>query len=128
VPAWPDHAGRRAAWFYDAGFDEASGNAQSVNYGRGGVEGDPIQAQGQDYLGRNNANMSTPADGASPRMQMYLFDGTPELSVTAPASLKGIYEASSASYGSRRTSPRTACRSGTSPTASGCPPTRTRPS
>ncbi|WNG15398.1 myxosortase-dependent M36 family metallopeptidase [Cystobacter fuscus] len=88
-------------WFYDAGFDEASGNAQSVNYGRGGVEGDPIQAQGQDYLGRNNANMSTPADGASPRMQMYLFDGTPELSVTAPASLKGVYEAASASYGSQ---------------------------
>src|SRR6218665_1282739 len=61
-------------WFYDAGFDEASGNAQSTNYGRGGREKDPIAAQAQDYDGRNNANMSTPADGASPRMQMYIFD------------------------------------------------------
>lgn len=86
-------------WFYDAGFDEASGNAQSVNYGRGGVEGDPIQAQGLDSSGRNNANMSTPSDGASPRMQMYLFTGTPELSVGSPAAIAGIYEAASASYG-----------------------------
>ena len=86
-------------WFYDAGFDEASANAQAFNFGRGGVEGDPIQAQAQDYGGRNNANMSTPADGASPRMQMYVFDGTPELSVTAPATLAAVYEAGSASYG-----------------------------
>lgn len=86
-------------WYYDAGFDEAAGNAQSFNFGRGGVEGDPIQAQAQDYGGRNNANMSTPADGASPRMQMYVFDGTPELSVTSPSSLAAVYEAGSASYG-----------------------------
>ncbi|WP_158625784.1 myxosortase-dependent M36 family metallopeptidase [Corallococcus carmarthensis] len=88
-------------WFYDSGFDEASANAQSFNFGRGGVEGDPIQAQAQDYGGRNNANMSTPADGASPRMQMYVFDGTPVLSVTAPASLAGIYEAGAAAYGTQ---------------------------
>ncbi|MGE6759589.1 myxosortase-dependent M36 family metallopeptidase [Corallococcus interemptor] len=86
-------------WFYDSGFNEASANAQSFNFGRGGVEGDPIQAQAQDYGGRNNANMSTPADGASPRMQMYVFDGTPELFVTAPQALAGLYEAGSASYG-----------------------------
>ncbi|RYZ42805.1 MAG: hypothetical protein EOO71_06400 [Myxococcaceae bacterium] len=86
-------------WFYDAGFDEASGNAQAFNYGRGGVDGDPIQAQGQDYGGRNNANMSTPADGASPRMQMYVFNGVPELSVTSPASLAGVYDSGSASFG-----------------------------
>ncbi len=28
--------------FYDAGFDEAAGNAQQDNFGRGGIEGDPI--------------------------------------------------------------------------------------
>jgi fungalysin metallopeptidase (M36) len=61
-------------WFYDAGFDEAAGNAQQDNYGRGGVGGDPLHAEAQDYGGTNNANMSTPADGASPRMQMYLWD------------------------------------------------------
>ncbi len=32
-----------------------------VNFGRGGVEGDPIHAQAQDYSGLNNANMATPA-------------------------------------------------------------------
>ncbi|GIU04119.1 hypothetical protein TUM4261_03420 [Shewanella sp. c952] len=60
--------------FYDHGFDEASGNAQALNFDRGGVEGDPIRAEVQDNSGFNNANMSTPADGASPRMQMYLWD------------------------------------------------------
>jgi hypothetical protein len=60
--------------FYDHGFDEASGNAQNDNYERGGEEGDALNAEVQDNSGFNNANMSTPADGASPRMQMYLFD------------------------------------------------------
>lgn len=60
-------------WWYDHGFDEVSGNAQVDNYGRGGEEGDPIHAQAQDYSGLNNANMATPADGASPRMQQYLW-------------------------------------------------------
>jgi hypothetical protein len=32
-----------------------------------------ILAEGQDYSGTNNANMSTPADGGSPRMQMYVW-------------------------------------------------------
>lgn len=67
--------------FYNAGFDEASGNAQLNNYGRGGVEGDPILAEGQDYSGLNNANMSTPPDGQSPVMQQYLFQGSPKLTL-----------------------------------------------
>ena len=61
-------------WFYDSGFDEVSGNAQANNYGRGGVAGDVLLAEGQDSSGRNNANMSTPSDGGSPRMQMFLYD------------------------------------------------------
>ena len=60
-------------FYYDYGFDEVSGNAQYSNYERGGVEGDPLEAQAQDSSGFNNANMSTPADGASPRMQQYLY-------------------------------------------------------
>ena len=74
-------------FWYNHGFDEAAGNAQTSNYGRGGVEGDPISAQGQDASGRDNANMSTPADGSSPRMQMYLFDGSISgtVAVTDPA-------------------------------------------
>ncbi len=62
--------------YYDHGFDEVSGNAQNDNYGRGGEEGDALRAEVQDNSGMNNANMSTPADGGSPRMQMYLWEST----------------------------------------------------
>jgi hypothetical protein len=62
--------------YYDHGFDEVSGNAQILNYDRGGVEGDALNVEVQDNSGFNNANMSTPADGASPRMQMYLWETT----------------------------------------------------
>jgi hypothetical protein len=61
--------------WYEAGFDEASGNAQTDNFGRGGVDGDPILAEGNDRSGTDNANMATPPDGASPRMQMFEFLG-----------------------------------------------------
>ncbi|PCK29859.1 rhombosortase-dependent M36 family metallopeptidase [Pseudoalteromonas piscicida] len=61
-------------FFYDYGFDEKAGNAQMSNYGRGGEENDPLHVQAQDHSGLNNANMSTPADGRSPRMQQYLWN------------------------------------------------------
>lgn len=65
-------------YFYDSGFTEAAANAQANNFGRGGIGGDVLKAEAQDNaLGgsRNNANMSTPADGVSPRMQMYIYNG-----------------------------------------------------
>lgn len=76
-------------WFhdklYELGFTEAAGNFQSDNFGRGGVGGDPVLADAQDGINLldpfhdNNANMSTPPDGFSPRMQMYKFSGaTPD--------------------------------------------------
>ncbi|WP_163784813.1 myxosortase-dependent M36 family metallopeptidase [Myxococcus vastator] len=89
-------------WYYDAGFDEASGNAQQDNFGRGGVAGDRLQAQAQDYSGTDNANMLTPADGASPRMQMYLFSGprNSRLTANAPATVAGDYQGGvSSSFG-----------------------------
>jgi hypothetical protein len=61
--------------WYVHGFDEAAGNAQQDNFGLGGQQGDPIHAEGNDFSGTNNANMTTPADGASPRMQMFRFTG-----------------------------------------------------
>ncbi|MDB5970934.1 MAG: Fungalysin/Thermolysin Propeptide Motif [Hydrocarboniphaga sp.] len=87
-------------WWYDHGFNEAAGNAQTSNYGRGGVEGDPIKAQGQDGSGRNNANMSTPADGSSPTMQQYLFDGpiTGDVRELTPSD-SGTLKFSGASFG-----------------------------
>lgn len=64
-------------WLHDVwylrGFNEVSFNAQTDNYGRGGLGGDSIRAEGEDRSGTNNANMFTPADGSRPRMQMFRF-------------------------------------------------------
>jgi large repetitive protein len=65
-------------YWYDSGFDEAAGNAQQDNYGRGGQDNDWLRAEAQDAFNdgaSNNANMATPEDGLSPRMQMYVWDG-----------------------------------------------------
>jgi hypothetical protein len=59
--------------YYDHGFNEAAGTAQMDNYGRGGIEGDPLHAQAQDHSGVNNATMATPLDGSSPRMHMFVW-------------------------------------------------------
>jgi hypothetical protein len=71
--------------FYDSGFNEAAGNAQANNFNRGGLGGDVLRAEAQDAAvvgSRNNANMFTPADGTSPRMQMFLWSGLNEQSLT----------------------------------------------
>jgi hypothetical protein len=60
--------------YYGFGFDEKAGNAQASNYGRGGVEGDAINVEVQDYLTRNNAQMSPHSDGRSPRLELFLFN------------------------------------------------------
>lgn len=57
---------------YLYGFDEASGNFQENNYGRGGIGNDPVNAEAQDGLGTCNANFTTLPDGNRPRMQMYV--------------------------------------------------------
>jgi uncharacterized protein (TIGR03382 family) len=87
--------------FYAAGFDEAAGNAQATNFGRGGVEGDRMRAEAQDYLSTDNANMFTPADGAPPRMQMYVFTPVARfgLDVNIPKGL--TVTASAAQFGSQ---------------------------
>jgi len=58
--------------FYNYGFDEASGNFQEQNYSPDGRGSDSVLAEAQDASGTCNANMSTPGDGANPRMQMYI--------------------------------------------------------
>ena len=52
---------------YTHGFTEATGNFQG---------NDPVNAEAQDGSGTDNANFSTPPDGSSPRMQMYLWSGS----------------------------------------------------
>ncbi len=64
---------------YQYGFDEASGNFQINNYGRGGTEGDQVGANAQALatLGFfNNAFMATPPDGFSPTIAMFEFNLT----------------------------------------------------
>lgn len=60
--------------FYQYGFDEASGNFQENNLGRGGSESDPLNADVQDGSGFNNANFGSTPDGNNPRMQMFLWN------------------------------------------------------
>jgi PKD repeat protein len=91
---------------YAMGFTEAAGNFQQNNYGRGGRAGDFVRAEGQDGSGsataaKNNANFSSPADGSSGRMQMYMWDSRPSsrLDVSAPISIIGTYQAGSAVFG-----------------------------
>jgi hypothetical protein len=71
---------------YQIGFTEAAFNFQADNFGRGGAGADRVSAEGQDSIGTNNANFSTPADGGRGRMQMFLWTGpTPDYDGTADA-------------------------------------------
>jgi hypothetical protein len=89
-------------WYYDAGFDEASGNAQAANYGRGGLASDNVLAEAQDFSGTNNANMTTPADGARPRMQVFLWSsGVTLAKVNAPAAISGTKQSGTADFGAQ---------------------------
>lgn len=97
--------------WYHYGFDEASGNFQSNNYGNGGAQNDYVNADAQDGSGTNNANFSTPADGSKPRMQMYLWTATaqPLLTINSPAGVAGAYNGVPAGFGPAiPTSPLTA--------------------
>ncbi len=90
------------------GFDEVSANFQYKNLttnpatgAKLGRDNDFVRAESQDGSGRNNANFSTPADGTSGRMQMYLFDNTNEntLTVTGVANVAGGYRFAGVSFG-----------------------------
>lgn len=59
--------------FWHLGFDEAAGNFQQHNYGKGGLGRDPVRADALDGSGINNANMQVLAEGNSPRMQLYTY-------------------------------------------------------
>ena len=61
-------------FFYDLGFDEASGNFQADNFGRGGVGGDSIKGVAR-ASGRNNATFQPEPEGTSPIISMFLWDG-----------------------------------------------------
>ncbi|HUR96571.1 MAG TPA: M36 family metallopeptidase [Pyrinomonadaceae bacterium] len=66
-------------WYHDElyrlGFTEQARNFQNDNFGRGGLAGDRVSAEGQDSSGTNNANFSAGVDGTRGRMQMYVWSG-----------------------------------------------------
>ncbi|KAI0321260.1 Fungalysin metallopeptidase-domain-containing protein [Amylostereum chailletii] len=64
---------------YLYGFTEAAFNFQDDNLGNGGEGGDRVTISVQDDGGVDNADFSTPPDGQSGHMNMYLWDtATPE--------------------------------------------------
>jgi extracellular elastinolytic metalloproteinase len=63
-------------FFYLLGFDEASGNFQRDNFGRGGRAGDPVDARSHPGPVFGTANMATPPDGRRPIMNMGLVAST----------------------------------------------------
>jgi hypothetical protein len=111
----PDTAGNRAVAvqnlfylnnvihdkLYRHGFVEAAGNFQENNFGNGGLASDAVLAEAQDGSGTDNANFATPSDGSNPRMQMFLWTGLGDHTVTvnAPAGIAGDYVAMGAEFG-----------------------------
>ena len=80
---------------YQYGFDEAAGNFQMDNQGRGGQGGDYVNAWALDGTGLDNANFATPPDGENPRMRMFQFTSgvTYNLHINAPSGIIGDYAA-----------------------------------
>lgn len=89
---------------YQYGFNEASGNFQQNNYGRGGRPNDAVNAEAQDGTDTNNANFGTGADGNAPRMQMFIWNAAAgNAFIDAPAGIAGKYPIRGASFGNRLT-------------------------
>jgi len=87
-------------WLYDHGFNEQAGNGQDQNYGRGGEEVDRMHIEVNDYSGMDNANMSTPLDGAPATMQLFLWThGFAKLAVTDAGGIHHKYDVSTAAFG-----------------------------
>lgn len=86
-----------------AGFNEAAGNFQQINYSGQGQGNDFVNAEALDGGGTNNANFATPPDGQNPRMQMYLWTNTSAssctyLNVNSPTAIAGLKSIATATY------------------------------
>ena len=102
---------------YLHGFDEDAGNFQTTNFGNFGEGNDEVEAQAFDGFRLhergedldpdgnptkiNNANFSTPQDGFSGRMQMFLWDDSESaVYINSPSSIEGfILEYGNAQFG-----------------------------
>jgi len=63
-------------YLYKLGFDEAAGNFQTNNFGRGGLGNDPVIGFPQ-ATGTNNANFGASEDGFPPRTRYFFFTSPP---------------------------------------------------
>jgi extracellular elastinolytic metalloproteinase len=71
---------------YSLGFNEAAGNFEVNNAGKGGKGNDQVILSAQDGAGTDNADFSTPPDGQNPRMRMYIWTySTPQRDCTFEA-------------------------------------------
>ncbi|KAJ7028244.1 Fungalysin metallopeptidase-domain-containing protein [Mycena alexandri] len=61
---------------YRYGFTEAAFNFQNNNFGKGGVGNDRVTISVQSTAGVDNSDFSTPPDGQSGAMRMFLWDLT----------------------------------------------------
>ncbi len=78
---------------YLLGFDEVAGNFQDNNYGAPGNGGDHVNAEGLDGSGTDNANFSTPPDGGSGTMQMFIWgQSAGSARITEPTDLLGVLD------------------------------------
>ena len=83
---------------YKFGFNETWRNFQTTNFTTLGSGNDAVNAEARDASEAttqklNNANFATPADGSSPRMQMYLWD---------PASVNRLVYNAPSTFASRK--------------------------
>ncbi len=89
---------------YQYGFNEAAGNFQSNNYGKGGRDADYVRAEAQDGSGTSNANFATPADGTGGRMQMFLWLASQEETyIVGPDSLAASIDCRRGAFGAAPT-------------------------
>ncbi|CDO72836.1 hypothetical protein BN946_scf185002.g21 [Trametes cinnabarina] len=61
---------------YHYGFTESAFNFQNNNFGKGGKGNDRVLVSVQDSSGTDNADFTTPPDGQSGQMRMFLWDLT----------------------------------------------------
>ncbi len=85
---------------YHYGFNEAAGNFQLNNYGRGGDADDFVYTFVHDTEVGENAAFATPPDGDEAGMYLGIFTDDPTtVTVTSPAPIAGDYGARPATFG-----------------------------
>ena len=82
-------------FWYRFGLDEEAGNAQTDNFGLGGMDNDAVQADAQDGQDTAdpptcNAFMNAGADGDEPRTKYFVCDDSPVSSVPHPSSTNSL--------------------------------------